>query len=161
MESTKDMLAWMDIEQSTIDKIRAASLAWIFGQHLQVFYTTLAGNQEEASWLWNCLISSYSDDTLLMHLKASICSYDEYLGIHELMEEYDLSVLQMTNDSTVPKITSSNLETAAMRCCTFSQAPSWYTLLENKVQMHSNTLRNAAVLRVRDYLSLQVNPPQA
>ena len=42
MESTKDMLAWMDIEQSTIDKIRAASPAWIFGQHLQVFYTTLA-----------------------------------------------------------------------------------------------------------------------
>jgi len=34
MESTKDMLAWMDIEQSTIDKIRAASPAWIYGQHL-------------------------------------------------------------------------------------------------------------------------------
>ncbi len=51
MESTKDMLAWMDIEQSIIDKIGAASPAWIFGQHLQVFYTTLAGDQEEASWL--------------------------------------------------------------------------------------------------------------
>ncbi len=38
MESTKDMFAWMDIEQSTIYKIRAASPAWIFGQHLQVFY---------------------------------------------------------------------------------------------------------------------------
>ncbi len=105
MESTKDMLAWMDIEQSTIDKIRAASQAWIYGQHLQVFYTTLAGNQEEASWLRNCFISSYSDDTLLMHLKASIHPYDEYLSIHELMEEYDLSVLQMTDDSTVPKLT--------------------------------------------------------
>ena len=40
-----------------------------------------------------------------MHLKASIRPYDEYLSIHELMEEYDLSVLQVTDDSTVPKIT--------------------------------------------------------
>jgi hypothetical protein len=51
MESTKDMLAWMDVEQSTIDKIRAASLAWIFGHLLQVFYTTLAQGHEKASWL--------------------------------------------------------------------------------------------------------------
>ena len=106
MESTNDMLAWMDIAQSTIDKIRDTSPAWIFKQHLQVFYTTLAGDQEEASWLRNCSVSSFSDDTLLMHLKASICHYyDEYPSIHELMEEYDLSVLQMTDDSTVPKIT--------------------------------------------------------
>ncbi len=85
MKSTKDMLAWMDIEHSTI-----ASPAWIFGQHLQVFYTTLAKDQEEASWLRNCLIASYPDDTLLMHLKASIHPYDEDLNIHELVEEYDL-----------------------------------------------------------------------
>ena len=96
----------MDIAQSTIDKIRETTPAWIFGQHLQVFYTTLTGNKEEASWLRNCLLSSYSDNTLLMHLKASIRPYDEYLTIHELMEEYDLSVLQMTDDSTVPKITT-------------------------------------------------------
>jgi hypothetical protein len=48
-------------------------------------------------------IASYSDNTLLMHLKASIHPYDEYLNIHELMEEYDLSVMQMTDNSTVPK----------------------------------------------------------
>ena len=68
MESTKDMLAWMGIEQSTIEKIRAANPAWIFGQHLQVFSTNLAGDQEDASWLRNCSVSSFSDDTLLMHL---------------------------------------------------------------------------------------------
>ena len=106
MESTKDMLTWLDdLEQGTIDKIRDASPAWMFGQHLQVFYTTLTGNKEEASWLRNCLLSSYSDNTLLTHLKASIYPYDDFLSIHELMEEYALSALHMTDEPTVPKVT--------------------------------------------------------
>jgi hypothetical protein len=77
----------------------------MFGQHLQVFYTTLTGNKEEASWLRNCLLSSYSDNTLLTHLKATIYPYDDYLSIHELMEEHALSALQMTDEPTVPKVT--------------------------------------------------------
>jgi hypothetical protein len=51
MESNKDMLTWLDLEQGTIDKIRDASPAWMFGQNLQVFYTTLTGHKEDASWL--------------------------------------------------------------------------------------------------------------
>jgi hypothetical protein len=39
-----------------------------------------------------------------MHLKASIHPYDEYLNTHELMEEFGLSMMQMTDDSTVQKI---------------------------------------------------------
>ena len=72
---------------------------------LQVFYTTLTSNEEEASWLRNCLFSSFPDNTVLTHIKASIHSYDDFLSIYEMMEEHGLTAQQVTDESTEPKVT--------------------------------------------------------
>jgi hypothetical protein len=100
MESPKDMLAWTNLEQCITVKIRDASPAWMFDQHLQVFYTTLTSNEEEVSWLRNCLLTPYSDNAVLTHLKASIHPYDDFLSIHEMMKEHGLISQQVTDEST-------------------------------------------------------------
>jgi hypothetical protein len=153
MESPKDMLAWIDLGPGITAKIRNGSPSWLSGQHVQVFYTTLTSNEEEVSWLRNCLVTPYSYNTVLTHLKASIHPYDDFLSIHEMMEEHGLISQQVTDESTEPTVTIFKSLDSSYGLCIFSPDTSWYTSLGKRVQLHSKHLRNSAVIMVPDYPS--------
>jgi hypothetical protein len=102
------------------------------------------------------LFSSFPDNNVLTHLKASIHPNDDFLSIHEMMEEHGLTAEQVTDESSVPKVTIFKSLDSSYEIMHILTGHLVVHMVGEKSAEHSNFLRNNAVIMVLDYPSLLV-----